>query len=164
MKTILGILTLAFLIAGSVQAQTQKDVQKKTTTKTVRVTDDSQITTKTIEDTDEEIDVIEVKGTDDLNQKASVVKKNADTSKLVGDTNTENSENKKMVATKKEVQLMELEASKKAMELQAQKEKLLLEQKKKAMMEELAKRRAALMKRPKGMAKLQKDPDGDVIN
>ncbi|QIE58570.1 hypothetical protein G5B37_03045 [Rasiella rasia] len=163
MKNTISIIAIAMIASMSMNAQVQKDVQKKTTVKTVRVTDNNMISTKIIEDTDAEIDVIEVEGTDDLNQKAKVLKKDADKTEVIGGGDVENAKNKMMVANKKELQQKELEMSKKAMDLKAKKEKMALEQKKKEMMADLEKRRAALTKRPKGMAKLKKDPDGDGI-
>ena len=164
MKTTINLIAVALLATVTMSAQVQKDVQKKTTTKKVRVTDDNQITTKVIEDTDAEIDVIEVEGNDELNQQAKVIKKDDKTSAVVANENVENSKNKMMVAQKQKAQQMELEQSKKMMMEKAEQERMALEKMKKERMTELERRRNELMERPKGMAKLKKDPDGDGIN
>jgi|TARA_R110000751_G_scaffold217380_1_gene320408 fibronectin type 3 domain-containing protein len=164
MKTTINLIAVALLATVTMSAQVQKDVQKKTTTKKVRVTDDNQITTKVIEDTDAEIDVIEVEGNDELNQQAKVIKKDDKTSAVVANENVENSKNKMMVAQKQKAQQMELEKSKKMMMEKAEQERMALEKMKKERMAELERRRKELMERPKGMAKLKKDPDGDGIN
>ncbi|HIB48033.1 MAG TPA: hypothetical protein EYN07_05515 [Flavobacteriaceae bacterium] len=164
MKTTINLIAVALLATVTMSAQVQKDVQKKTTTKKVRVTDDNQITTKVIEDTDAEIDVIEVEGNDELNQQAKVIKKDDKTSAVVANENVENSKNKMMVAQKQKAQQMELEQSKKMMMEKAEQERMALEKMKKERMAELERRRKELMERPKGMAKLKKDPDGDGIN
>ncbi len=164
MKTTINLIAVALLATVTMSAQVQKDVQKKTTTKKVRVTDDNQITTKVIEDTDAEIDVIEVEGNDELNQQAKVIKKDDKTSAVVANDNVENSKNKMMVAQKQKAKQMELEKSKKMMMEKAEQERMALEKMKKERMAELERRRKELMERPKGMAKLKKDPDGDGIN
>ena len=164
MKTTINLIAVALLATVTMSAQVQKDVQKKTTTKKVRVTDDNQITTKVIEDTDAEIDVIEVEGNDELNQQAKVIKKDDKTSAVVANENVENSKNKMMVAQKQKAQQMELEKSKKMMMEKAEQERMALEKMKKERMAELERRRKELMERPKGMAKLKKDPDGDGVN
>ncbi|HBR54326.1 MAG TPA: hypothetical protein DEA82_09125, partial [Flavobacteriaceae bacterium] len=127
MKTTINLIAVALLATVTMSAQVQKDVQKKTTTKKVRVTDDNQITTKVIEDTDAEIDVIEVEGNDELNQQAKVIKKDDKTSAVVANENVENSKNKMMVAQKQKAQQMELEQSKKMMMEKAEQERMALE-------------------------------------
>ena len=164
MKTILSILCIALLSTVTVNAQVQKDVQKKTTTKKVRVSDNNQITTKTVEDVNSEIDVIEVNDNNMEDQAKKVTKMNADKIEVIGETNSENVANKMEVAQKLKAQQMNLEKSKQMQMEAAQKEKMALEANKKKMMEELEKRRMELEARPKGMSKLKKDPDGDGIN
>lgn len=163
MKTILSILCVAILATAPMNAQVQTDKQKKTTVKKVRVTDNNQISTKVVEDVDAEIDVIAVEGTDELNQKVNVIKKNADKTSVVGGDDVENVENKIKVAAKMKAQQTELERSKQMQMEKAEKERLALEKMKQQMMEDMKKRRMELEKRPKGIVKLR-DPDGDGIN
>ncbi|MAZ72845.1 MAG: hypothetical protein CMC70_06830 [Flavobacteriaceae bacterium] len=148
----------------ALQAQVQKDVQKKTTVKKVRVTDDKEVTTKTVEDVDAEVDVIQVENNNMEDQAKKVTTLDADKTKVIGENTDENSANKMIVAQKKRAQLTELERSKQMQMEKAEKERMALEQKKREMMAELEKRRMELQSRPKGMAKLKKDPDGDGIN
>ncbi|WP_432410345.1 hypothetical protein [Rasiella sp. SM2506] len=164
MKTIVSLLCIALLSTVAVNAQVQKDVQKKTTTKKVRVTDNNQITTKTVEDIDSEIDVIMVDDNNMEDQAKKVTKLNADRTEVVGENNAENVTNKMEVAQKMKVQQMNLEKSKQMQMELAQKEKMALDAIKKKMMADLEKRRMELQARPKGMSKLKKDPDGDGIN
>lgn len=163
MKTILSILCVAVLATVPMSAQVQTNKQKKTTVKKVRVTDNNQISTKVVEDVNADIDVIEVEGTDELNQKVNVVKKNADQTSVVGGEDMENVENKLKVAEKMKAQETALQQSKKMQMEKAEKERLALEKMKKQMMEDMKKRRMELEKRPKGIVKLR-DPDGDGIN
>ncbi len=164
MKTILSLLCIAMLSTVTVNAQVQQDVQKKTTVKKVRVTDDKQITTKTVQDTNAEIDVIEVEDNNMQDQAAKVKKMDADKSEVVNSATSMNTANKELVMQKSQMQQMNLEKSKQMQMEAAEKERMALEANKKKMMEELEKRRMELQSRPKGMAKLKKDPDGDGIN
>jgi len=164
MKTILSILCVALLSTVAMNAQVQKDVQKKTTIKKVRVTDDKQVTTKVVEDTDAEIDVIEVENNDMQDQAKKIKKLDADKTEVVNSNTSENASNKMLVAERMKAQEMELEKSKKMQLEAAEKEKMAIEANKKKMMEELELRRKELQSRPKGMSKLKKDPDGDGIN
>jgi hypothetical protein len=164
MKTILYILCIAVFSTVGVNAQVQKDVQKKTTIKKVRITDNDKITTKTVEDVDSKIDIIEVDENNMEDQAKKVTKLNADRTEVVGEENADNVANKMKVAQQMKAQQNALEKSRQMQLEQAEKEKMVLEQKKKEMMAELEKRRAELQSRPKGMAKLKKDPDGDGVN
>ncbi|RDK85378.1 hypothetical protein [Marinirhabdus gelatinilytica] len=163
MKNTISFLCVAVLFSATLTAQVQKDVQKKTTVKKVRVTDDENVTTKVVEDVDAEIDVIEVEGNDMQDQAKKVKKLDADRTQVVQSTTDENAANKMVVKQKKQAQQMDLEKSKEMMAQRAREEKMAMEQKKKEMMAELEKRRKELESRPKGMAKLKKDPDGDGI-
>lgn len=164
MKTILTLLCVALLSTAAMNAQVQKDVQKKTTIKKVRVTDNTQITTKTVEDIDTEVDLIEVDDTNMEDQAKKITKMNAGRSEVVDEVNADNVANKMEVAQKMKVQQMNLEKSKQMQMEKAREERMALEKMKKEMMEALEKRRAELEARPKGMVKLKKDPDGDGIN
>ena len=164
MKNTISFLCVAVLFSATLTAQVQKDVQKKTTVKKVRVTDDENVTTKVVEDVDAEIDVIEVEGNDMQDQAKKVKKLDADRTQVVQSTTDENAANKMVVKQKKQAQQMDLEKSKEMMAQRAREEKMAMEQKKKEMMAELEKRRKELESRPKGMAKLKKDPDGDGIH
>lgn len=164
MKTILSLLCVALLSTVAVNAQVQKDVQKKTTTKKVRVTDDKQVTTKVVEDTDSQVDVIQVADNNMEDQATKVTKLDADKSEVVNSDTSMNTKNKMLVAQKVKMQQTNLEKSKQMQMELAEKEKMAIEANKKKMMEELEKRRMELQARPKGMAKLKKDPDGDGIN
>lgn len=164
MKTIVSLLCVALLSTVALNAQVQKDVQKKTTVKKVRVTNDKEITTKVIEDTDAEVDLIQVEDNDMEDQAKTVKKLDADKVEVVNSSTSANASNQMKVAEKIQGQQMDLEKSKQMQKEAALKEKMAIEANKKKMMEELKKRRMELEARPKGMSKLKKDPDGDGIN
>lgn len=156
MKQIASIITVALLCASSVIAQENKDIQEKTTVKKVTMRNDDKVTTQVIEETDAELEIIEVEGNDDLDQESTVVTKNLDKKEKVMDSNVENTANKLIVAAKKQIAKEQMKASKQAEMERAAKEKMIMEQNKAKMMAELEARREALESRPKGMAKLKK--------
>ncbi len=156
MKTILSILCVVLLSTVTVNAQVQKNVQKKTTTKKVRVTDDKQVTTQTVEDTDAQIDVINVEDNEMEDQAKKVTKMNADMTEVVNSDTSMNTENKMLVDQKMKTQQMNLEKSKQMQMELAEKERKALEANKKKMMEELEKRRMELQIAPKRYGKIEK--------
>lgn len=160
-KLVLMCAASALMIVG-VHAQENKTVEKETTVKKVRVSD-TKVETKVVAETETESGVIKVEGTSKQDQESQEIKmKDKDIKVLSDDVSIDERNRMKMEAIKKKQQ-MELEASIAAQKAEIEKERRALEEKKKQMMKDLEARRASLTARPKGMAKLQRDPDGDGI-
>jgi hypothetical protein len=160
MKNIVLMCAASVLMVIGVNAQENKTVEKATTVKKVRVSD-TKVETKIVAETDTESGVIQVEGTNVQDQSSTEIKmKEKDVQVLADNVSIDEKNRMRMEAIKKKQQ-MELEASIAAQKAEVEKEQQALEAKKMQMMKELEVRRAALTARPKGMAKLQRDPDGD---
>ena len=157
MKKIILSLAIAILTLTGINAQENKDVQSTTTVKKV-TQKGTDVKTKIIAETETDKETIKVEGNEKQDQAADVIKdKNID-SKVVADDVTVDVANQQQMISIKQQQQAELAkkiADQKAeAAAKAEKEgqaKLLQQQK------ELEARRAALTKRPEGMAKLKKD-------
>lgn len=155
-KVLLSVAFAIFLITG-INAQENKDVQSTTTVKKV-TQKGTDVKTKVTAKTETEKEIIKVEGNDKVDQASDVVKKKDIDSKVVADNVSVDVANQQQIMSIKQQQQAELArkiADQKAQaEAQAEKErqaKILAQQK------ELEARRAALTKRPEGMAKLKKD-------
>jgi len=156
MKQITSILAISLFSVGSIFAQIHTDVQEVTTVKKVTMRDNEQITTQVMEETDADMEVISVKGNNEINQSATVVTTNLNKTEKTMDSNVDNAANKVIVAQKQAMLKKEMEASKLAEMEKAAKEKMILEQNKAKLQAELDARKKALESRPKGMSKLKK--------
>lgn len=164
MKTILSLLCAALLSTVAVNAQVKKDVQKITTVKKVRTTNDKNVTTKVVQDVNSKIDVIEVEGNNMQDQAKKVKKLDAAKREVIKSNSSENVSNKMIVAEKKKAQQVELKNSRQTQMGEAKKEKEAIDANKKKTMEELEKRKMELQARPKGMTKLKKNSDNNGNN
>lgn len=155
-KVILSLAFAIFVITG-MTAQENKDVQSTTTVKKV-TKKGTDVKTKVVSKTETKKEILKVEGNEKLDQAADVVKKKDIDSKVVSDDVSVDVVNQQQMISIKQQQQAELArkiADQKAKaEAQAQNERQakLLEQQK-----ELEARRAALTKRPEGMAKLKKN-------
>jgi len=144
------------------QAQVNTDVNEKTTTK--RVTEKgTTVKTKIVKETKTAKDVIKVEGNEKQDQESMRITNVDENNEVIEDVemvDPENSAGMMAIEKKKEMQLQE------SIQMQlekAEKEKQMLMEKKMQMEKEMMERRQALQKRPDGMAKLNKDIDGDGI-
>jgi len=156
MKQIASILAISLFSVGSIIAQESRDVQETTTVKKVTMRNNEKVTTQVIKETDADMEVVKVDGSDEVNQNVTIVTENLDSKKKVIDSNTDNTANKALVAKKQALRKKEMEASKLAEKEKAAKEKLLLEQNKAKLQAEVDARKKSLESRPKGMRKLKK--------
>ncbi|MFC7357291.1 hypothetical protein ACFQO1_06305 [Jejudonia soesokkakensis] len=162
MKKIVITCLASVLVMMGVHAQENKTVEKETTVKKVRVSD-TKVETKVVAETETESGVIKVEGTSKQDQGSQEIKMKDKDIKVLSDDISIDERNRMRMEAIKQKQQMELQASIAAQKALVEKERKMLEEKKMQMMKDLEARRAALTARPKGMAKLQRDPDGDGI-
>ncbi len=157
MKRILMSIAIMSLSITAAQAQVNRDKSETTTVKKV-TQKDTDVKTKVIKQTDTEDEVLEVEGTAKQDQDSKVIsKKSSDTQVVADDVSVDAENQQRMMAIK---QQHEAEVARKIAEQKAQAEAE-AERERQAKLQqqqaELEARRAELMKRPEGMAKLKKD-------
>ncbi|MFT5103599.1 MAG: hypothetical protein ACI86C_001259 [Candidatus Latescibacterota bacterium] len=146
----------SFFFFGSVSAQENKGIIKKTVIKRVTVRD-TVIETTVTSDVAEEKSVFQVEGNDQEEQQTTVVTKTNNTTEVVQNEVTSDAENKTKIAAIMAKKQTELDDSITAEKAKSAQEKLLLDQRKIELIEQMEVNRKKLEKRPKHMAKLIKD-------
>lgn len=157
MKNLILSTAVAILTITGIQAQENKDVQSTTTVK--KVTEKgTDVKTKVVSKTETAKEIVKVKGNNEQDQPAHVIKKKDIDKKVVADDvsiDVANRQNQLAIKQKQEAELARTIAEQKAKAAaEAEKER---QEKIRKQQAELEARRAALMKRPEGMAKLKKD-------
>lgn len=157
-KVILSFAVAALTITG-INAQDNKDVQSTTTVKKV-TQKDTDVKTKVMEETETDSQVIQVEGTNKQDQTGKEIKKTDVDSKVVADNisiDAANQSGQIAIKQRQEAELAKNIAEQKAhaaAEAQKERQARLLQQQ-----NDLEARRAALTKRPEGMAKLSNNRD-----
>ncbi len=155
-RILMSIAIVAFSITAA-QAQENKDVQETSTVKKV-TQKDVNVKTQVIKDTDTDVEVIEVEGTTKQDQDSKVITNNTKDSKVVADNVSVDAANQQRMMANKQQQ--EADLARKIADQKAS-EAMQAENARKAIMAQqqadLEARRAALMHRPDGMARLQKN-------
>ncbi len=155
-KILMSFAVMIFTITG-IQAQESKTVKEESTIKRVVTKEGSDVKIKEIKSTLTETGEVIVAGNDETNQEFSETTSQDSNEKVVDEINIDK-KNKAMVAIKKEQQQMQLESSIKAQkEAAAAAAEKIRQEKLQQQQKELEARRAALTKRPDGMAKLKKE-------
>ncbi|WP_347372635.1 hypothetical protein [Aequorivita sp. Q41] len=155
-KILMSFAVMIFTITGF-QAQESKTVKEESTIKRVVTKEGSDVKIKEIKSTLTETGEVIVAGNDETNQEFSETTSQDSNEKVVDEINIDK-KNKAMVAIKKEQQQMQLESSIKAQkEAAAAAAEKIRQEKLQQQQKELEARRAALTKRPDGMAKLKKE-------
>ncbi len=157
MKRILISISIVALSITAAQAQVNRDKNETTTVKKV-TQKDTDVKTKVIKETNTENEVIEVEGNNMQDQTSKVISnKSANTEVIADDVSVDmaNQQGRMDIKDRQEMELQKAIAAQKekaAMEAEKERQAKLMEQQK-----ALDARRAALMSRPEGMAKLKKD-------
>lgn len=157
MKKVILSFAVAILTITGINAQDNKDVQSTTTVKKV-TQKGADVKTKVIAETETDKQTIKVEGTMEQDQSTRVIKNTDVDSKLVADNvsiDAVNQSGQIAIKQRQEAELAKNIAEQKAhaaAEAQKLRQARLLQQQ-----NELEARRAALTKRPEGMAKLSKD-------
>ncbi|HET8803422.1 MAG TPA: hypothetical protein VFM72_02500 [Aequorivita sp.] len=155
MKRILMSFAIVAVTITAAQAQVNKTVKEESTVQRVVTKEGSDVKVKEIKKTDTESGAVVVKNDNQINQEFKETSRlDSDKKVLVDQTNIDQ-QNEAMIAAKKAQQEAQLEASKREQAEIAAKKKMEFEAKQAQMQQELAERRAQLMSRPKGMAKLK---------
>ncbi len=155
-KVILSLAISIFTLAG-INAQENKDVQSTTTVKKV-TQKGTDVKTQVIAETKTDKEIIQVEGNDKQDQTSDVIKNKNIDSKVISDDVSVDVANQQQVISIKQQQDAELarkiadQKAEAAAKAEKERQAKLMQQQ-----QELEARRAALTKRPEGMAKLRKD-------
>jgi len=157
MKKVILSSAIAILTITGVFAQENTDVQSTTTVKKV-TQKGTDVKTKVVAETETDKEIIKVEDNDKQDQASKVITKRDVDSKVVADDvsiDAANQQGQIAIKQRQEAELAKNIAAQKekaAAEAEKQRQAKLMQQQK-----ELEARRAALTKRPEGMAKLKKD-------
>lgn len=157
MKKVILSLAVAILTLTGVNAQENTDVQSTTTVKKV-TQKGTDVKTKVVAETETDKEIIKVEDNNQQDQASKVVTKKDVDSKVVADDvsiDAANQQGQIAIKQRQEAELAKNIAQQKEMaaaEAEKERQAKLMQQQK-----ELEARRAALTKRPEGMAKLKKD-------